>query len=239
MKLPEQLRAIADRLEAAEAEKAAALDELWQIRTVDSAAGLVPAEEHQPAGEAGRSAEPAAAPDAGVVQVATTPARHAGDAGSSPGTRSNTSAPAETTCSDCGRSFAKPHGLEVHRVRAYGKNWSTKPERNSPAARLAKRDAARANPPPRVSIAPAAGVTRPGGNGAAPVIRKGVETFLCSRCPESFRTREALETHLLLKHPDAEPRRLPVGQAPPRSEYEAADRVLRGGGLLRVIEAAA
>lgn len=62
--------------------------------------------------------------------------------------------------------------------------------------------------------------------------RKGRESFLCNRCSEPFPTRDALDTHLVVAHPDTETRRMPVGTRAVRSPVEAALYPgTRGGGL--------
>lgn len=241
MTIAGQLRAIADRLEAAEAEKAAALDELWQIRTVASYSDPIPGD------AAVLEAAGAGAENGSTTAVPSAPIEQAGP-GRSPGRESAAASPQPTVspappgkpafdplgpklatvaCPECDLPFSQ-RGLGVHRRHVHRHKAQLKAPATCPDC--GKRIAQGQNLKRHRQMVHG-GQKLASTNGAAPVIRRGVETFLCSRCPMRFESREKLDNHLLLDHPDTTPRRLPVGQGPARSQHEAAERMLRGGGF--------
>lgn len=215
MTLPAQLRAIADRLEANDQERLSLLYEAEQlVRVPGNESSVQVADERVPSeGQPSPSAPSGSAP---IEQAVPSPV--------TAGARQRSPQPASDTvsCPDCGLPFSA-RGLGVHRRHVHGHKAvvhapATCPDCGktlSQGHNLARH---------RQMVHAGKKVT----NGA-PVLRKGSETFLCSRCPMRFDSRDGLERHLVLDHPDNEPRRLPVGQAPPRDEHEAAGRILRGG----------
>jgi hypothetical protein len=245
----------------------------WEPSAMRDGSSIEPIEQAAAPASAARSGDgalpppvgPAPSPDnAGAVGEAPTPARQAGDAGSTPATRSKPSArsllpkkdrgalrPARAPRADaptaaagdphrhppkpgdgrvgdfacvCGRHFAWKPSIAIHQkgcpdyleaATVLAVTDKPLPAGRTAAARLAARDSGRTSPRAARSVAPAAGVTRPGSVAPAPVLRHGTETFLCSRCPMKFDSRERLERHLVVDHPDTTPRRLPVGDPEP------------------------
>lgn len=112
------------------------------------------------------------------------------------------------TCPECGKHAVSEQGLAVHRARAHG-------IRGAHSTRSAPSQQRRGASRPLIGKA---------GVPAAPVIRHGVERFLCSSCPRDFPTREALVGHLQKGHP-------PVAATTNRPFGEAATIDFpRGGG---------
>lgn len=222
MTLPEQLRAIADRLEAAEEARAAAVWELYELASGttiamrdgssiegDSAAVPVAAERGEVGAVPVEDPAPPSAPIAGAVQTARTPARHAGGAGSTPATRSN-------TCPECGNQTPTSAGLVTHRSRMHGVKppvgahgrGRVKVGLRSAAARQADRKKVPTN---------GVGYSAPIGKAAIapqPVIRDGKEVWLCTRCRDRFPSAEALKGHMMKGHPPATAATRPFGDQP-------------------------
>lgn len=214
MTLPDQLRAIADRLEAAEAEKAAALDELWQIRTVDSTAVQVAAGAGVEDG-GGTAIVPSAPIQQAGPPVAQAPAADLTTADSAPPGAFDPLhvVPALHTCPECGKQTPTATGLTIHRRRMH----QVMPDRTA-ATRLADRKKVPTN---------GRGYSAPVGKAAIPpepVIRHGKEAWLCSRCTQSFETRERLTAHMQKGHP-------PVGTEPTRPFGEQPIAEYTAGGF--------
>lgn len=187
MSLPEQLRAIADRIETAEADKLAAQKELWRL------AGDLPGDVVAPPADLAPSLSSIdARAESGVAvkrAAAVSPA--------------SATPPVAFTCPECGKATPTAAGLVTHRSRVH----HIRPTVRSAAQRLAARKQKPTNGvPARVGIV--AGTER------QPVIRKGQEWYLCSRCPEQFRTREKLVAHLQKGHPAGLPPTKPFGEQP-------------------------
>lgn len=228
MSLPEQLRAIADRIDAAEAERRAAIgtlaelaggaiaivDELGQALDADAAAVMRDGSSIQDT-QPGPIEQPAVSVEDAAAGAAPspikTPARRSSPATtrveSGPSERPASADPAPSTapsavlrpCPDCERSFDSPQGLSLHRRKVHGyQPWAPEPQ----------------------------GTKAP----PAPLIRKGGERWVCARCPASFRTTALRDKHQA-SHPPIPEVKMPVGRGPARTPYEAAQRMLRGGGL--------
>jgi predicted RNA-binding Zn-ribbon protein involved in translation (DUF1610 family) len=184
--------------------------------------------------------------NAGAVRVKRTPADQAGDAGSTPAPRSTPSArsllpttdraalpgvkiaPGQSarfdvlTCPTCGKEL-KRQGYAPHMRLRHGRIVDHAKSGTCPDCGKA---IARHSNLARHRQQVHGGQKRASTNGGAPVIRKGSESWVCARCPESFATREARDAHQA-KHP---PVPMPnVGQRPANSPSEAAQRILRGG----------
>ncbi len=211
MSLAEQLRAIADRLDQAEADKAAALEDLWDIWTVESPAAELAIEEgialvskltgKPPADRLPPGWKPiAAAPGPLGSQVMSkggpvAPIETRAESGraakpATGGLPVRTAPPAAFTCPDCGHLAKNDNGLRIHHGRAHG------PQLGAAASRVADRK--------RLPTNGGGGARSPLIGKAAtppqPVLKHGEEWFLCPRCPEQFRTRDALTGHLQKGH---------------------------------------
>ena len=188
MTLPAQLRAIADRLDAAEEERRASLAELMEIGAGalavldpvwDDASVLVADEERVP-GE-GQTSPPAASPSAPIHAPGQVAARNR-----APATAAGRPAPAippdawsrpyrvkTMQCPGCDFRALGGAGLGSHRRHRHGVAGSSR--------------------------GAAAGASKSEGT---LVPRKGAETFLCDRCVERFTSRKALAVHRT-SHPRA------------------------------------
>lgn len=90
-------------------------------------------------------------------------------------------------CPECGREV-KRQGLGIHLSKAHGiAGGAVKTKRREPA--LA---GGRGKAPPVLPGSPS--------EAPQPVTRNGRESFLCSRCPESFATRELQLAHMAKGH---------------------------------------
>jgi len=204
--LPAQLRAIADRLEAADSARRDAIGNALTLLAVelapampdgssiepDSAAALAAAD-----GEAAVPISPSSLIQQAGSLVAQAPAAALTTADSAP--------PGLHTCPECGKQTPTPAGLVTHRSRVH----HVKP-RPTPAQGLSDRKKPASNGDSRPFSFPI-------GKGAippAPVIRHGKETYLCPRCPASFPTAEALKGHLMKGHPPVGSLTRPFGEQP-------------------------
>jgi hypothetical protein len=261
MTLPGQLRAIADRIEAAEAAHRAAVDELVMMTTdrVSLMDGW-PVDEGRPGGTAAQSLKGTAA------ATGSTPARstHApGQARQDGATvadgrrapaeeaaptaiasdRKGTPAPATEQLAPAGESIGlSPAGpADAGAVRGSGRRptrsegvGSTPTPRSTITCPDCGKDFGvngygphRRTHRPGRQPATADSVTAPAGDG--PVMRKGLETYLCDQCSWTFLTREARDKHRAA-HPQT-PRGQPVGiTARSALSSPGAPRVPSGGG---------
>jgi len=174
MSLPEQLRAIAVRIENADDARRAALVEL---RALLDGSRIAADSASVPVADEG-SAE--AAP---VVASASAPVEEPARLGLSP----------MLHCPECGRELHMK-GYWPHRARVHGMRKPPPTAAEAKAAHQKGPTNGRGAAPPLIGRASVPDV---------PVIRKGEEWFLCSRCPEQFRTAEALKGHMQKGHPPA------------------------------------
>jgi uncharacterized C2H2 Zn-finger protein len=175
--LIDQLRAIADRLEAAEAERAAALDDLWHLRTADSAAvspvaAEAPGEEPVPIS----ASSPAPIHQAGPP-VAQAPAADTTVDSAPPGSLELLGPSSEVICPDCGHAAKNVAGLAIHRGRSHG-------------VKGAKPLVVDGDP------------TEPNGHDfkKQPILHHGIEWFPCPSCPTKYTTRLRLDEHVARAH---------------------------------------
>lgn len=220
MTLTAQLRALADRLEELDRQRFAVTEELLLL--VGDRFAILDGWDL-----------PAAPTHAGAVRVKRTPAHQAGDAGSTPAPRSTPSArsllPArdhgalraatKVACPDCGEPFS-PRGLGVHRRHVHAYTGQVKVPAACPDC---GKVIAQGQNLKRHRQLVHGGQKLASSNGA-PVIRKGGESWVCARCPESFPSRAARDEHQGT-HPPAPPGPS-VGRADARHEV---DRVLHPG----------
>jgi hypothetical protein len=125
--------------------------------------------------------------------------------------------PIVNRCSVCGKQTPTAAGLVTHQSRVH----HLKPAPRTAASRLADRKKPAHNGDSRPFSAPIGKAAIP----PAPVIRHGKETYLCTRCPRTFDTAEALKGHMQKGHP-------PVGASPTRpfGEQPVMEHTA-GGGL--------
>jgi hypothetical protein len=177
--IPQRLREIAERIDEADAERASALAELAALVEEHRAAGasvLVADEEHQPA------AEPATA------TAAAAPTESGQRAGA--GARTAVGAPAVPSlpCPDCDRSFATASALGVHRRHRHGYRAELGARWTCPVCQADIKAVSRTRHEREAH--PTAEPAPP-----TPILHKGLEWFICDRCPERFRSRDEMVIH--------------------------------------------
>ena len=180
MTLPEQLRAIAER--------GAILLELEQLGYNAVMASADSTAVREAAEQPGEEPVPISAPSpAAPIEQAGSPVAKAPAAA-----RTADSAPPGThSCPECGKTTATEVGLTIHRRQLHG----VKPDRSA-KTRLADRKKPPANGDSRPFSFPIGKAANP----PEPVIRHGKEAWLCTRCPQTFESRERLNAHMQKGH---------------------------------------
>jgi uncharacterized C2H2 Zn-finger protein len=217
VRLAEQLRAIADRLDEADVLRRAVVDDLVEL-TADKIALLDDWDEPDSAsvpmadGGAGSPGEAQHSPSASSPAAPITHPR-SGRGEDPTATGRPTPATSLVPCPECGK-LVDPRGLGTHRRHMHGhkaapaKASVTCPQCGEVLAQRKNlsrhRRLHRAADPVAVPIAP-----------IELVLRKGEEWFLCTRCSDRFRTAEALKGHMQKGHgPSPAAATRPFGEQP-------------------------